>query len=200
MFSRPERLSEETIDDNGWWKYKHEEFKTEAGEKGDYYYGETDGAVMVVPILPNEKLGLIMQYRYLSDCRSIEFPGGGVESNLGIEQSAKAELREEAGFIPSNMTKIGTFQPDSGLVDDLTHVFLAHIGEVREQRLEESEQIEVKQRRVDEFQDMVTRGEISSGQTLAAWSLVSPYLYNLDPSNNEVSSPGIKRILDRFFK
>lgn len=199
MFSRPERLSKETIDDNGWWKYKHEKFETESGEQGDYYYGQTDGAVMIVPILPNEKLGLVMQYRYISDCRSIEFPGGAVESELGVEDSARAELREETGFIPSDMTKIGTFQPDSGMVDDLTHVFIAQIAEIREQKLEGNEQIEVKQRRVDEFQDMVTRGEISSGQTLAVWSLVSPYLYNLDPSENEMSSPGVKKILDKFF-
>ncbi|MFB6181537.1 MAG: NUDIX hydrolase [Candidatus Magasanikbacteria bacterium] len=199
MANRPEKISEEEIHENPWWSYKHDKYKLPSGEEGDYYYADTEGGVMVVPVLPDGKLGLIRQYRYLADKKGIEFPGGQILENKSPEESARVELREETGFIADGFTQVATFEVAPGFAKDKAHLFLAQVEEQKQQQLDSSENIEVLSRRVDEFQEMITRGDIFHGMTLAAWSLVSPYFERLHEEPRE-KSPKVKQILDKIFR
>ncbi len=173
---RLKKLSEETVHENPWWKYKHDTLERMSGEMGDYYYAETNGAVMIVPRLPDGRIAMVLQYRYLSDKQSIEFPGGGIEIGVEVEQAARIELHEETGWVADEVVKIGVFEPANGFVKDLTHVFLAEVTEQGKQELDFTEDIEVLYRRPDEIREMVQRNEIWDGQTLAAWALVEQHL------------------------
>lgn len=169
------KLSEEIIHKNPWWTYKHDTFEKANGEVGDYYYGETDGMVMVVPVLPDGKLVLGLQYRYLDDKGSVEFPGGGIKDGMSALETAKAELMEEVGCEADEYIKVGVFQGSNGLFKDLTHVFLAHITEQKEPQPDDTEDIEILYRRPDEVDEMIRKNEIWDGQTLGAWALVHHY-------------------------
>ena len=71
------------------------------------------------------------------------------------------------------------FEPSVGVLKDLSHIFIANeLSLVQEPKVEDFEQTEVMLRRVDEFEDMIKRGEIWSGQTLAAWALAKELLLN----------------------
>lgn len=199
MSDRPEKISEEVIHENPWWTYKHEKFKLPNGKKGDYYYAETNGAVMIVPVLADGKLGLIRQYRYLADKKGIEFPSGQILEGKSAEQSAEIELKEETGYIANNFTKIATFQLAPGFAKEKAHLFLAEVKDRGEQELEVTEDIEVLERRVDEFKEMIIRGDIFHGMTLAAWSCVFPYFEKAQQEPRE-KSPKVKQILDRLLR
>lgn len=166
------KISEEIIHENPWWQYKHDKYEMPNGQAGEYYYGETSGMVIVVPILDDERIILTLQYRYLEQRESIEFPGGGIGSEADVLESARQELLEETGCIADEFIKVGTFQSSSGLLRDKSHVFLAYIQECGVQQTDDSEEIEIMYRRPEEIDEMIRRNDIWDGQTMAAWALV----------------------------
>ena len=169
------KLSEEVLHENPWWKYKHDTYEQPNGKPGDYFYGETNGVVMIVPVLEDGRLVLTLQHRYLSDKQSIEFPAGGIKDGMTPAEAAKLELLEETGCVPKEMIKMGEFEPANGFVKDTCHVYLAHVATQGEQHLDDSEEIELMYRRPEEIDGMIRKNEIWDGESMASWSLVHHY-------------------------
>lgn len=174
----PEKVSEEVVHDNGWWQYKKDSIKRPDGEAGEYYYGETRGAAMVVPMLQDGRLVIIRQFRYLTQKYGIEFPCGGIGDGERPVEAAERELLEETGTKADNLISLGSYDSLNGCFKDQMHVFFApYVNKVEEQpKGDGTEDIEVMYRRPDEFEDMIRRGEVFDGQTLAAWALAREHV------------------------
>jgi len=168
------KLSEEVVHENPWWTYKHDTYTKPNDEPGDYYYVEKSDAVVIIPILDENRIGLVVQYRYLSERLSTEFPAGAANSDSLLE-GAQRELLEETGFSAEKWVNIGSFYPTNGIVKQKAHVFLAYVHAQTDQQLDDTEEIDVVTRRPDEIEQMIQRNEITDGFTLSAWSLVRHY-------------------------
>lgn len=191
------KLSEETLHENPWWKLKHDVYEKPNGEPADYYYGQTNGMSLVIPVLEDGRVVMVVQYRYLFDKQSIEFPGGGISDGSTPLETAKNELYQETGWVGGEFNKIAKFEPSSGYVKDLTHVYLASAVEQHEPQPDDTEEIEVIYRRADEIDDMIKRGDIWDGQSLAAWSLVRHIFFK---EQLETEAPTLQNILKTFFE
>ncbi|KKW41760.1 MAG: hypothetical protein UY92_C0014G0085 [Candidatus Magasanikbacteria bacterium GW2011_GWA2_56_11] len=172
---RLKKLSEEVVHDNPWWRCKHDTFARQDGAVGHYYYGETNGMVLLVPVLDNGQIVLVMQYRYLLDRVSIEFPGGGIKTGQDVLLAAKEELAQETGCRAHDFVNVGAFEPANGFIRDRAQVYLAYVVEQDQPEPDETEQIEVIYRYPDEIEEMILHGDIWDGETMAAWSLVRHY-------------------------
>lgn len=166
------KLSEETLNTNPWWAYKKDEFEI-GGEKGEYYYGENNGSVIIVPVLDDGRLILVVQHRYLRDKLSIEFPCGGINGGEAIQNAAEREFFEETGYKGQEFIKLGVFDPLNGLFKDTSHVFLARgLEQIHGPQHDTKEHIEVLYRRPDEIDEMIRKNEIWDGQTMATWAMI----------------------------
>ena len=166
------KISEEVLGKNPFWEYKHDVFEISENKIGDYFYGENKGGSMVVPVLDDGRLLLVLQNRYLREKVSLEFPCGGLDNSESAQECAARELLEETGYQSTNFIKSGTFDSLVGHFKNTTHVFVAdELSKQAEQRLDDAEIVELVVRRVDEFEDMIRRGEVWDGATLAAWAL-----------------------------
>lgn len=170
-------LASEAITKCLFWEAFKDKVELKNGKTGDYFYVKTRGCSMVVPVLPDGRLLLVNQYRYLSDRTSIEFPCGGLEENEMPLAGARRELLEETGYDGDDLAKIGSFFPANGFAKDECHVFLGLVQSVGQVALDDFEELEVIVRRPDEFEEMVRRGEIWQGHTLAAWSLAREHVF-----------------------
>lgn len=171
--SQIKKISSQILDKNPWWEYKKDAIQNVNGNSGEYFYAESLGNTVVVPVLDDGRLVLVREYRYLNDAYGIQFPAGGIDNGESAVEAAKRELLEESGYITDDLIKIGMFEPSVGMIKDMSHVFIANelsLAQVPTQT--DFEQTEVLLRRVDEFEDMIKRGEIWNGQTLAAWAMV----------------------------
>jgi len=176
------KMSEEVIHENPWSVYKHDVYEKPDGSEGNYYYLETQGSVCIVPVLPDGRIVLVLQHRYLAEKQSIELPSGKIKEGTSALESAQRELLEETGWKATDWIKAGEFSPSNGYLKTTAHVFIAQTTDQQEQQLDDTEEIDVLYRRPDEFEDMITRGDISDGYTIAAWSLVRHRF--LDRKNN----------------
>lgn len=171
MLKQPKKLSEEVVHQNQWWAYKHDVFEDGDGKKCDYYYGESQGGVLVIPILPDGRVAMVTQYRYLMDGRQLEFVRGNMHDGETPLDAAKRELREELGCEAVEMVNIGVFRPLVSHWKDTCHVFLADVDVVSEQTLENGEILEIVVHRPDEIDERARTNAITDGMTLAAWAM-----------------------------
>lgn len=170
MLKKFSKLSEKVININPYWEYKIDEYVLPNGKIENYYYAHTPGSTMIVPILGCDFVFTI-QFRYLNQRKSLEFPGGGVKPNLNLLENAKSELLQETGYEALSLRKIGTFNPCNGLTDEICTVFLAEGLFQKTQEPDESEEIEVIILSEQEIVEKIKSGEIWDGMTLASWSL-----------------------------
>lgn len=175
------KVSSEVVHKNPWWEYRRDQFVSVDGAKHDYFYGQTRGNVIVIPVLDDGRLVLVRQYRYLNEKHSVEFPGGGISKDESALDAANREFLEETGYKTDNLIKLGTFEPCVGLVKDMSHVFIANeLMEMQQPKSEGIEHTEIILRRVDEFENMIKQGEIWDGQMLAAWAIARDLLLKND--------------------
>ncbi len=174
MIKKYKKISEEVLHQNKWYAYKHDLYELPEGGQGEYFYSETNGGVLVVPVLPSGRIVLVRQYRYLMDRAGIEFPGGGIEAGQTARQAAAIELKQETGYDVTDLISIGEFEPSKGLIKDQMHIFLAKLSaeEPGISHQDQTETIELFARYPDEIEAMIQSGDIWDGETLAAWALV----------------------------
>lgn len=170
MIKKFSKLSEKIISSNPYWQYKIDEYILPNGRKELYYYAHTPGSTMIIPKL-NEKFIFTLQFRYLNQQFSIEFPGGGSKPEFSPIENAKSELLQETGFYANELRPIGFFNPCNGLTDEICFVFYTDNLVQMEQALDESEEIEIVLLTEQEIFEKIKNGEIWDGMTLASWSL-----------------------------
>jgi len=170
------KISEETLYKTNWSTYKHDRYIKPNGEEGDYFYSEPMPSVMIVPVLPDGKIVLVLQNRYLFDKQSIEFPAGKAKQGQTIIEAAKAELQEETGYTADEIVNLGVFAYAPAEIKSLCNVYLAQVSTQGNQMLDDTEDMDVLYRRPDEIEEMIKNNEIWNGLTMAVWSLVRHHL------------------------
>ena len=109
---------------------------------------------IVIPVIKSsdkEKFVMVWQWRHGSQCLSLEFPGGVLETGENPKDGAVRELYEETGYKPGKIEKIGEFSPNPAIMSNRVHFFLAEdlAGEGK-QNLDEDEYVEVTQVDINE--------------------------------------------------
>jgi ADP-ribose pyrophosphatase len=157
---------------NPWWTYKLDRFAMASGKEGEYHYVHTNGSSLVVPILPDGRIMMVKQYRYLARRESIEFPCGAVKDGSTYDETAAHELVEETGYEAGEMAKSGLFNPYNGVTDEMCQVYIArqlrHVGA----KPDETEEFEFVPMTPEEIEAMILDGTIWDGMSVAAWMLV----------------------------
>jgi ADP-ribose pyrophosphatase len=95
------------------------------GKTSSREYIKHPGAVVIIPVLPDGKIGLIRQYRYPMGMEQIELPAGKLDKNEDHLDTAKRELEEEIGYRANSMKEITEIHPCIGYSDERMWIYLA---------------------------------------------------------------------------
>jgi ADP-ribose pyrophosphatase len=179
MLQRWKQLTTKIFHENPWWHYKHDTFTIPEGVSGDYYYVETNGSSMIVPIDADGRIILVNQYRYLCDRESIELPCGGIKAGKSPEEMAKIELEEETGFTCGALSYIGSFNPFNGVTNEMCYVYTARDLTPVNVACDSTEEFEVMHVTLVEVEAMIDANEIWDGMTLAALAMARKHLADI---------------------
>jgi len=83
------------------------------------------GAVVIVPMVDDDYVCLIRNYRIAVDETLIELPAGTLEPNEDPRASALRELTEETGFKTDQIKPLNEFYLSPGILDERMHLFVA---------------------------------------------------------------------------
>ena len=84
------------------------------------------GAVVVLPFLPDGRIVLIRNKRYVIGQTLIELPAGTLERNEDPINCAGRELQEETGFVAGRLKPIGNFFTAPGILTEHMFAYAAY--------------------------------------------------------------------------
>jgi ADP-ribose pyrophosphatase len=126
------------------------------------------GAVLIVPVLPDGQLVIVRQYRYPLDRVFIEFPAGKLDPGEDELFTAQRELKEEAGYVATTWTPLGTFHTLISYTNEKVDAYVAEgLTQVGAQ-LDDGEFLDVVTMGLDRMLAALDRGEITDAKTVAA--------------------------------
>ncbi|MEH7119163.1 NUDIX hydrolase [Neobacillus vireti] len=139
------------------------------GDEKTFSYLDFAKGVCILPITNDHKVICLKQYRHAIHSWQWELPAGMIDSadDLAIEV-AKRELEEETGHVAEHWLELGSFYPSPGSTTEEIFLFAAAGLTPTEQRLENSETLELHELTMEELKDLVVQGEFKHGAGLAA--------------------------------
>ena len=126
------------------------------------------GAAVVLAFLPDNRIILIRTRRYAVGQNLVELPAGTLDRGEDPINCAGRELLEETGYLAGRLRPIGNFYTSPGILSEKMYAFAAYDLEQQQQHLEEGEEIELVFATLDDAIEMIRRGEIHDGKTVAA--------------------------------
>lgn len=127
---------------------------------------EHNGAVCVLPILPDGQIAVIRQWRTAAQEVLWELVAGGLEPNESPEDCARRELIEEIGYTAGKLTPLFQCYLAPGYSSEMMWGFIGEDLELVGAQPEEDETIELVIKPLEELLAMIESGEIRDSKTI----------------------------------
>ena len=125
------------------------------------------GSVVVLPVLPDGRIVMVRQYRHATKQYLWELVAGRKEPEETPKQGAARELLEETGYRAKRFEVFLEVFPTPGFLEERMYIVLAKGLTPGEARPEEDEKIEVRAYRVKELAEMMKKGQLKDGKSVA---------------------------------
>lgn len=129
---------------------------------------EHPGAVVILPLLDDQRVCLIRNCRVAVGETLIEVPAGTLEPGEVPDLAAARELQEETGYRAARWEKLLEFYVSPGILNERMHLYLAQGLECGPQSLDAGEQIETLLVPWDQALAMLRDGQIRDAKTIIA--------------------------------
>lgn len=159
----------EVVYESGWIKIHKDEVLNPAGKPAIYSHVEFKNiAIGIIPIDENNNTWLVGQYRYPTKSYSWEIIEGGGPLHIDPIESAKRELKEEAGIIAKEYRELMRLHLSNSATNELAIVYVVKGLSFEEAEPEESEVLQLKKLHITKAYEMCKRGEITDAISVAA--------------------------------
>jgi len=138
------------------------------GTKATREVVEHHGASVIIPLLENNHVLLVRQYRYAVERELLEIPAGTCNDGESPENCAKRELQEETGFTCGELEKILECYVAPGYSNEKISFYLAKGLKRTQQNPDEDERITVESLPIQKALAKIRNGEICDAKTVCA--------------------------------
>ncbi|OON71173.1 NUDIX hydrolase [Hymenobacter sp. CRA2] len=163
-------LQSELVVDHRWYKLRRDHVQLPTGQVlDDYFVSVRPNVVLVFCLTADEQVLLVRQYKHAAGDIFIELPGGVVdEDETAPLEAARRELLEETGYATDDVELLAEITDNPTKDTNRIYFFLArNARRVAEQKLDETENIEVLTVPLAEVEAMVLSGRIRVAGSVA---------------------------------
>jgi ADP-ribose pyrophosphatase len=137
---------------------------------------EYPDSVAAVALDDEGNIFLVRQLRRAIGQALLEIPAGGIDPGESPEDAACRELREEIGFHPQKLNRMGGFYLSPGYSTEYMHLFLATHLTFSPLKASDTADIEVVQVSLAQAYSLISSGEIRDAKSVAALLLAKEHL------------------------
>lgn len=123
--------------------------------------------VAVVAIDEKNDLVLVRQFRSAVGRKLLEIVAGGIEKGERPEEAAVREMREETGYRPGRLARLGGFYSAPGYSTEYLHLYLASELTSAPLEAEDTPEIEKAVLHREEIPGLIISGVICDAKTIA---------------------------------
>lgn len=162
-----------------WLKVDSLRVRLSAGDKliENFVHRISRDSCLVVPLLSNEQVLVVRQYKLAAGKALVEFPAGYMNADESPLDCAKRELLEETGYIANEWTRLGILYREPHYSPTVIHIWMARELEKRgPAKLDDTEDLISNVLTPQDISDRIAWGEMCSLYCVAAWGMVKGYL------------------------
>ena len=159
------------------------------GHKAHWDFIHHDGAAAVLPVADDGRILMVRQYRNALDKFTLEIPAGKLDDPKEPKiRCAFRELEEETGFKADHLGYLMSLNTTVAFCDEAIDIFVAHHLIPSKQHLDEDEVINVEPWELKDLEELIYRGEITDGKTIAAIMAYARKYRSVDKRDEELDS------------
>ena len=125
------------------------------------------GSVVVLPLLSDERILLIRQYRHATRMFLWELVAGRIDPGESVRQAAARELVEETGYTAQRFRVFLDLFPTPGFLEERMYILLAEKLTAGKAEPEEDEKITAKVFKRNELERMIETGLLRDAKSVA---------------------------------
>ena len=167
MELKEEMVSQETVYQGIIVNVRRDKAKLPDGRLTNREVVEHPGGVAIFAMDDQDRVALVRQYRYPMGEIVLELPAGKLEKGEDPFAAAKRELEEECGLTADNYISLGEFYPTVGYDTEVIYTWVATGLHETKMHLDADEFLTPDRVPLEKAYEMVMRGEIKDGKTIA---------------------------------
>jgi len=123
--------------------------------------------VAIVAVDADDSVLLVNQFRKPIEKELLEIPAGGIDGGEEPETAVRREMREETGYLPGKVERLGGFYSAPGYCSEYLHLYLATYLTLSPLHAEDTESIKLVRVPISKIPDLITSGDICDAKSIA---------------------------------
>jgi len=128
---------------------------------------EHSDCVAIVAVDADGNVLLVNQFRKPVEKELLEIPAGGIDPGETPETTVRRELREETGYLPRRVEKLGGFYSAPGYCSEYLYLYLATDFIPSPLHAEDTESISLVRVPIAQIPGLITSGSICDSKSIA---------------------------------
>lgn len=129
---------------------------------------EHSDCIAVVPVdTKTNEILLVEQFRLAAGKALLEIPAGGIEPGEDAGTAVCRELREEIGYLPQKVERLGGFYSAPGFCTEYLHLYLATDLTPSQLYAEDTEEIKIVRVSASQISGLIASGSICDAKSIA---------------------------------
>jgi ADP-ribose pyrophosphatase len=175
-----ETLSSRKVFEGRALKLRVDTVKLPGGKQTTREIVEHENCVAIVALDDADNILLVKQFRKPVEKDLLEIPAGGIDPGETPEDAVRREMREETGFLPRKVAKLGGFYSSPGFCTEYLHLYLAGDLVTSPLQAEDSESISLVRVPLAQIPGLIASGAICDAKSIAGLLAFREYQKSAD--------------------
>ncbi len=162
-----ETLSSKVVYSGRAVRLRVDDIKLPDGRQTSREVVEHSDCVAVIPLDADGNVLLVRQFRKPVEKELLEIPAGCIDPGEEPVATVRREMREETGYLPRKVERLGGFYASPGYCTEYLHLYLATDLVPDRLQAEDTDSIELVRVPISQITDLIASGTICDAKSIA---------------------------------